>query len=133
MPLINCKVYLILTWSSTFVTTNFTDAGRFTITDTKRYVATSSLSTQDNAKLLQQLKSVLKWTINWNKYQSDSKANAQKQFSNYLVDPSFQRLNRLFVLSFQNENGKTSPSEYYLPKVKIKDDNVKIDGKNFFD
>ena len=76
MPLINCEVYLILKWSSTCVITNFTDAGRFTMTDTKRYVATSSLSTQDNAKLLQQLKSGLKRTINWNKYQSDSKANA---------------------------------------------------------
>ena len=42
-------------------------------------------------------------------------------------------MSRLFVLSFENENGRTSHLEYYLPKVEIKDFNVKIDGKNFFD
>ena len=52
---------------------------------------------------------------------------------NHLVDPSFQRVIRLFVLSFENENGRTSHSEYYLPKVEIKHYNVQIDGKNFFD
>ena len=52
---------------------------------------------------------------------------------NQLVDPNFQGVNRLFVLSFENENGETSQSKYYLPKVEIKDYNVKIDRKNFFD
>ena len=50
-----------------------------------------------------------------------------------LVDPSFQGVSRLFVLSFENENDRTSHSTYYLPKVEIKDYNVMIDGKNFFD
>ena len=50
----------------------------------------------------------------------------------HLVDPSFPGVNRFFVLSFENENGRASHSEYYLPKVKIKDYNVKIDGRNFF-
>ena len=79
MPLINCKVSLILTWSSTCVITNSTGAGKFAITDTKLYVPVVTLSTQDNAKLLQQLKSGFKRTINWNKYQSDPKAYAQNQ------------------------------------------------------
>ena len=57
----------------------------------------------------------------------------QNQYLNHLVDPSFQRVIRLFVLSFENENGRTSHSEYYLPKVEIKHYNVQIDGKNFFD
>ena len=52
---------------------------------------------------------------------------------NHLVDPSFQGINRLFVLSFENEDDRTSHSTYYLPKVEIKDYNVMIDGKNFFD
>ena len=52
---------------------------------------------------------------------------------NHLFDPSFQGVNRLFVLCFENENGRASHSKYYLPKVKIKDYNVKIDGENFFD
>ena len=71
MPLINCEINLILTWSLTCVTTNFTDAGgAFTITDTKLYVAVVTLSTQVNVKLLQQLKSGFKRIINWNKDQS---------------------------------------------------------------
>ena len=52
---------------------------------------------------------------------------------NHLVDPSFQRGNRLFVLLFENENGRRSYSNYYLPKVEVKDCNIMIDGKNFFD
>ena len=57
MPWIKCEVNLISTWSSTFVITNSTGAERFAITDTKLYVPVVTLSTQDNAKLLQQLKS----------------------------------------------------------------------------
>ena len=89
MPLINCEVNLILTWSSTFVITNSTGVGTFKITDTKLYVPVVNLSTQDNTKLLQQLKSGFKRAINWNKYQSDSKTYAQYQYLNHLVDPSF--------------------------------------------
>ena len=64
MPLINFEVNFILTWSLTFVTTNSTGAGAFEITDTKLYVAVVILSTQDNSKLLQQLKSGFKRVIN---------------------------------------------------------------------
>ena len=126
MPLVNCEVNLILTWSSTCVITNFTGVGRFEIIDIKFYVPVVTLSTQDNAKLLQQLKSGFKRTMNWNKYLSDPKTYAQNQYINHLVDRSFQEVNRLFVLSFENENGRTSRSEYYLPKVKIKDYNQSI-------
>ena len=68
MPLINCEVSLILTWSSICVITNSTGAGAFEITDTKLYVPVVTLSTQENAKLLQQLKSGFKRVVNWNKY-----------------------------------------------------------------
>ena len=80
MPLINCEVNLILTWSSTCVITNSTGAGIFAITDTELFVPVVSLSTQDNAKLLQQLKSGFTRTINWNKYQSDPTTYAQNIF-----------------------------------------------------
>ena len=70
MPLINSKVNLILTWSSTCVITNSTGAGTFEITDTKLYVPVVTLSTKENAKLLQQLKSGFKRVINRNKYLS---------------------------------------------------------------
>ena len=57
----------------------------------------------------------------------------QNSYLDYLVNPSFQGVNRLFVLSFENENDRTSHSTYYLPKVEIKDCNVMIDVRNFFD
>ena len=133
MPLINCEVNLILTWSKDCVITNSTGEGKFAITETKLYVPVITLSTKDNAKLLQQLKSGFKRIINWNRYQSSIKTYAQNRYLNHLVNPSFQGVNRLFVLSFENENDRTSHSNYYLPKVEKKDDNFRIDDKNFFD
>ena len=133
MPLINCDVNLILTWSKDCVISSATGKTKFKITDTKLYVPVVTFSTQDNAKLLQQLKSGLWRTCNWNKYQSDSKTYTQNRYLNHLVNPSFEGVNRLFVLSFENEDDRTSHSTYYLPKVEIKDYNVMIDGRNFFD
>ena len=121
MPLINCEVELILTWYKDCVISSATGEKKLKITETKLYVPIVTLSTQDNAKLLQQLKSGLKRTINFNKYESDIKTFAQNRYLNHLINPSFQGVNRLFVLSFENENGRTSHSTYYLPKVKMKD------------
>ena len=132
MPLINCQVNLILTWSSNCVITNSRGAGRFAITNEKLYVPVVTLWTKDNAKLLQQLKSGFKRTINWNKYQSDPKTHTQNWYLNHLVHPSFQGVNRLFLLPFENKNDRISDSEYFLPKVEIKGYNVKIDGKLFW-
>ena len=75
----------------------------------------------------------VKTKTDWNKYESSVKTFAQNRYLNYLINPSFQGVNRLFVLSFENENDRTSHSTYYLPKVEIKDYNVMIDGRNFFD
>ena len=52
---------------------------------------------------------------------------------NYLIDPTFTNVNRLFELTFENEDDRTSFSKYYLPKVEIKDFNVLIDGESFFE
>ena len=114
--------------SSTCVVTNSTVAGRFVITDSKLYGPVLTLSTQDNAELIQQLKHELKRIINRNKYQSHPKKCAENQYLNNLVDPCFQGVNRFFALSFESENGRTSHLE-----LEIKDCNVKIDGKNLFD
>ena len=89
MPLINCEVNLILTCSSTCIISSATGETKFKITDTKLYVPVVTLSTQDNAKLLQQLKSGFKTIINWNKYQSNPKTYAQNRYLNHLVDPNF--------------------------------------------
>ena len=133
MSLINCEVELILTWSKNCVISPATGEIKFAITETKIYVPVVTLSTEDNAKLLQQLKSNFKRKINWNKYESSVKTFAQNMYLNYLINPSFQGVNRLFVLSFENENDRVSHATYYLPKVEIKDYNVMIDGRNFFD
>ena len=69
MPIINCQVEPILTWSKNCVITNSTGEGKFVITETKLYVTVVTLSTQDNVKLLQQLKSGFKRRITWNKYE----------------------------------------------------------------
>ena len=102
MPLINCEVSLILTWSKDCVISSAAGETKFKTTDTKLYVPVVTLSIQDNVKLLQQLKSGFGRTINWNKYHSNPKTYAQSRHLNHLVDPSFQGVNRLFVLSFEN-------------------------------
>ena len=133
MSLINCEVNLILTWSSTCVITDSDGEGRFTITNTKLYVPVVTLSTQENTKFLQQLKSSFKRVINWNKYLSKPELLAQNPNFDNLVEPSFQRINRFFVLAFENDAQRTSHSNYYLPNVDIKDYNIMINGENFFD
>ena len=108
MPLINCEVNLILTWSSTCVITDSTGAGRFEITDTKRYVPVVTLSTQENTKLFQQLKSGFKRVINWNKYLSKPELLRRNPNLNHLVESSFQGVNIFFVLAFENDAQRTS-------------------------
>ena len=133
MLLINCEGNLTLTWSSTCVITNSTGAGTLAITDTKRYVPVVTLSTLENTKFLQQLKSGFKRVINWNKYLSKPELLAQNRNLNHLTEPSFQGLNRLFVLAFENDAQRTSHNAYYLPNVEIEDYNIMINGENFFD
>ena len=136
MPLINCEVNLILTWSSTcvLIATNIQNqAAAFTITDTKLYVPVVTLSTQENTKFLQQLKSGFKRVINWNKYLSRPELLAQNPNLNHLVEPSFQGINRLFVLAFENDDNRIVDDGYYLQTVEIKDYNFTINGENVFD
>ena len=136
MPLINCEFNLILTWSSKCViiaTVNQNQNAKFAITDTKLYVPVVTLSTQENTKFLQQLKSGFKRVINWNKYLSKPELLAQNPNLNHLVEPSFQGVNRFFVLAFENDDDRTSDEQYYLPTVDIKDYNIVINGENFFD
>ena len=136
MPLINCEINLILTWSSTCViisTIHVNQNAAFEITDTRLYVPVVTLSTQENTKLLQQLKSGFKRVINRNKYLSKPELLAQNPNLNYLVEPSFKEVNRFFVLAFENDNDRINTDRYYLPTVQIKDYNIMINGENFFD
>ena len=92
-----------------------------------------TLSTQDNAKLLQQLKSGFKRVINWNKYLSQPELLAENPNLNHLVEPSFEGINRLFILPSEDDTQRTSAKAYYLPNVEIKDYNVMINSENIFD
>ena len=107
----------------------------FQITNTTLYVPVVTLSKENGTKLLEQLKTGFKRTIKWNKYRSQMTAQPQDNL-NYLIDPTFTNVKRLFVLSFSRNNNtdnRDSFSDYYVPNVEIKDFNVLIDGKSFFD
>ena len=80
MLLINCEMNLKLTWSKDCVITNSTRDGKFQITEAKLYVLVVTLSTQDNTKLLQQLKSGFKRIVNLNKYESRVKTFTQNRY-----------------------------------------------------
>ena len=144
MPLINHKVSLTLTWSEKYILTNIitqaanpnadsaipainapTDA-TFKI-NTKLHETVVTLSTQDDNTFLEQLKSGFKRTIKWNKYRSEMANQTKTNHLNYLIDPTLTKVDRLFVSSFENEEGRTSFSKYYVPKVQIKDFNVLTD------
>ena len=136
MLLINCEVELILTWSANCVII-YTDVANhvptFTITETNLYVPAVTLSTQDNAKLLLELKSGFKRTISWNKDLPKPELLEENANLNHLFESSFQGVNRVFVLAFEDDEQRTSNKRYYIPNVEIKDYDVMIDGKNFFD
>ena len=110
MPLINCKINLYLNWSKKciIVASDINQETTFSITNTKLCVPIVTLSTQDNAKLFEQLKSDFKRKINRNKYQSKILTEISNQSLNYLIDPSFQGVSRLFVLSIENNAHRTS-------------------------
>ena len=135
MPLINHEVNLILAWCANFVIVYTVAANQgttFAITKAKLYVPVATLSIRDNAKLLQQLKSGFKRIINWNKYLSKPELSAQNTNFNDLVKPSFQGVNRLFVLAFEDD-AQSAINKRYIPNVEVKDYNVLIDGENIFD
>ena len=90
-----------------------------------------TLSTEDNAKLLQQLKSSFKRTINWNKYQLKVIIQAPNPYLDFLIDLRFHQVKWFFVLSFENKDDRIVHTKYYLPTAIIKDENVMIDGKAF--
>ena len=154
IPLINCEVELILTWFKKCVlidkSTREANYGAdpnvyeidnpgnaaFKITDIKLFVPVVSLSKVDDIKLLEQLKTGFKRTVKLNKYRSQMSIQPQNNNLNYLIDPTFTKVSRLFVLSFprnNNTDSRYSFSNYYIPKVKVDDFNVLFDGKSFFD
>ena len=150
MPLISCEVSLELRWNKNCVITseelrqvgaiprdNTPTGASLAINDCKLYVPVVILSNDDEMKLLTNLKSRLKREIIWNKYRSQMSTEAINNNLNILIDPTFTNVNRLFVLAYQvdnnNNDDRQSFSQFYLPKVMIKDYNVIIDKLAFFD
>ena len=131
ISLINCEVELILTWfkNCVLISKSTIDANYDTpidrkidvpenailqITDTKLYVPVVTLSKENDIKLLEQLKSGFKKTIKWNKYRSQMTIQPQNNNLNYLVDPTFTNVNRLFILSFTRNNAGDNRNSFYI-------------------
>ena len=103
MPLINCETTLDLNWSESYVIMDTNVAAQtttFSITDTKLYVSFVTISTEDNAKLIEKLKFGFKRKIYLNEYQKKVSTERINQYFNFLIDASFPGVNRLFILSF---------------------------------
>ena len=146
MPLISCEVSLELTWNKTCVITSQQigvnlDGGNsaaptnatLAINDCKLYIPVVTLSKDDEIKLLTNVKSRFRREIEWKKYRSRMTTEAVNNNLNILVDPTFTNVNRLFVLAYQNADDRQSFSQFYLPKVMVKDYNVIVDKLAFFD
>ena len=138
LPLINCKIKLNVTWKKEFVLS--TDAGDavFIINDTKMYVPVVTLSKEDNKDFIEQQNEGFQRSIYWNEYKTkgqDKDANAN-EFKYINLDPSFQGVNRLFVMAYSradnNQPTKDGQRKYYLPRIDFKKYNVVIDGRNFY-
>ena len=146
IPLISCEVSLELKWDKNCVITsleqrdigggnrdNSPTSATLAINDCKLYVPAVTLSKDDEIKLLTNLKSGFKREIIWNKYRSQMTTEAIDNNLNILIDPTFTNVNRLFVLAYQTANDRQSFSQFYLPRVMVKDFNVFIDKLEFFD
>ena len=81
---------------------------------------------------MQQLKSAFKRTMKWNKYQPKLTLQERHPYLYFSIDPSFQRVNIIFVLSIENKGYRTVHTKYHLPAVEIEHQNVVIDGQNIF-
>ena len=139
MPLINFKIKLNLIWKKECVlSTNIGDVV-FIINDTKLYVPVVTLSKEDNKDFIEQQNKGFQRSVYWNEYQTKEQTeNANNNVLKYInLDPSFQGINRLFVMAYRRENNnqpqRNSQQKYYLPRIDLKKYNVIIDGRNFND
>lgn len=144
MKLTNCEVSLSFTWSAAcvirskdprdadpdvdlvVVTINGPTGASFSINDAKLYVPIVTLWTQDDSNLLRQLKTGFKRIVRCSKYRSKISNQIKNNNLNYLIDSAFNKVNRLFVLSLENEDDWTTFSKYYISTAEIKDYNVFI-------
>ena len=133
MSIITSEVYRKTNAETALVRFYNSTSATFTITDIKLYVPVVTISTENDNKLSEQLKTGFKRTIRWNKFRSAMSRQTKNNNLSCLFNPTFTEVNRLFVFSFENEDGRTSFSKYYVASVEIKDFNVLIDETSFLD
>ena len=158
LSLFNCKIELDLSWSKECIISEISiippmvgspDANlpfpevsaiqatgaTFQINNAKLYVPVVTLSINDNIKFLENIKHGFKRTISWSQYRPETTTQPKNNNLDYLNDPTFRNIKRLFVLSFKNGNDnptRNSFDKYYMPLVEIKDFNALVDNKHFF-
>ena len=138
MPLINCKIKLNLTWEKECVLSTGDGDAAFIINDTKMYVPVVILSKEDNKDFIEQQSKGFQRSIYWNEYKTkEINENADANVLKYInLDPSFQGVNRLFVMAYNRANGQPTRNgrqKYYLPRIDLEKYKVIIDGRNFYD
>ena len=110
-------------------------AATFTVTGAKLYVPIVTLRIEDNTKLSKLLNERFKRSVYWNKYKVIFR-NYNNEYIRERIDASFQGVNKLFVLPYASGNNITDENSYrryFLPRIKITNYNIKIDGRNFYD
>ena len=158
LSLFNCKTELDLSWSKEYMISEISirppvvgspDANlsvpevsaiqatgaTFQINNAKLYVPVVTLSINDNIKFLENIKHGFKRTIPWSQYRSETTTQPKNSNLDYLNDPTFRNIKRLFVISFKNGNDnptRNSFDKYYMPLVEIKGFNALVDNKPFF-
>ena len=138
MLLINCKIKLNVTWKKECVLSTDDGNAVFIINDTKMYVPVVTLSKEHNKDFIEQQNKGFQRSIYWNEYKrkeinEDADANMFKYIN---LDPSFQGVNRLFVIAYNRVDGqpaRNGQQKYYLPRISLNKYNVIIDGRNFYD
>ena len=138
IPLINCKIKLNLTWKKECVLSTGGGDAVFIINDTKLHVPVVTLSKEDTKDFIEQQNKKFQRSIYWNECKTkeineDADANVFKYIN---LDPSFQSVNRLFVMAYNRANGQPTRNgqrKYYLPRIDLEKYNVIIDGRNFYD
>ena len=140
MPLINCKIHLELTCNKNCIMSSVVGPASFQIKNTKLYVLVVTLKTKDHVNLMKPLEKGFKRSVYWNEYKSKivTQEADNNNLKRYLLDSSFQGVNRLFVLAFDDTNQpnkveRNDSKKYFMPRVDIKKYNDLIDGRNFYD
>ena len=106
---------------------------KFNITDCKLYVPVVTLQEKYENKLLEGLKTGINIDYEWTRYRAQIINQPAINNLNFLIEPTFNNVNRLFVLAFPDEEDRSSFSKYYTPTVEIKDYNVLFDLQSFDD